>query len=63
MNNETNKENWAMLFDKYCAASIASVTEVLGKTGKQLPSKCVAPLANGSRLEIDVTPELNVVGL
>ena len=63
MNNETNKECWAMSSDKYCAAAVANVTEVLGKKGLRLPSKCATPLVHGYRPEIDVTPELKADGL
>ena len=63
MNNETNKECWAMSSDKYCAAAVASVADVLKKKGLGLPSKCVTPLSNGYRSEIDVTPELKADGV
>ena len=52
-----------MSSDKYCAAAVASVADVLKKKGLGLPSKCVTPLSNGYRPEIDVTPELKADGV
>ena len=52
-----------MSSDQYCAAADANVTESLNKKGLRLPSKCVTPLANGYRPEVDVTPELKADGL
>ena len=63
MKNETNRECWAISSDKYCAAAVANVTDVLGKKGLRLPSKCATPLANNCRPEIDVTPELKADSL
>jgi len=63
MHNESNLECWAMSSDQYCAAAVANVTESLNKKGLRLPSKCVTPLANGYRPEVDVTPELKADGL
>ena len=61
--NESNLECWAMSSDQYCAAAVANVTESLNKKGLRLPSICVTSLANGYRLEVDVTPELRPDGL
>ena len=58
MHNESNLECWAMSSDQYCAADVANVTESLNKKGLRLPSKCVTPLANGYRPEVDTIPEL-----
>ena len=63
MHNETNKECWAMSSDKYCAAAVTNVTEVLNKKGLRLPSKCFTPLSNGYRPEVDVTAELKADGI
>ena len=63
MNNDTGKACWAISSDKYCATAVANVTEVLSKKGMRLPSKCLTPLANGYRPELDVTPELKADGV
>ena len=46
MNNDTNKECWAMSSDSYCKAAVPKVEEALKKKGLRLPSKCVTPLTN-----------------
>ena len=58
MNNESGHACWAMSSDKYCAAAVANVTEVLEKKGLRLPSKCLTPLSNGYRPEMDTSPEM-----
>ena len=63
MLNETNKECWAMSADKYCAAAVNNVTEVLNKRGLRLPTKCLTPLSGGYRPELDTTPELKADGV
>ena len=63
MTNETNKECWAMSSDNYCKAAVTNVEEALKTKGLRLPSKCVTPLTNGYRPEMDVTPELKADGL
>ena len=63
MINQSCKECWAMSSDKYCATAVANVTEVLNKKGARLPSKCLTPLANGYRPELDTSPELKADGL
>ena len=52
-----------MSSDKYCAAAVANVTEVLEKKGLRLPSKCLTPLSNGYRPEMDTSPELKADGV
>ena len=63
MQNESGYECWAMSSDKYCAAAVANVSEVLEKKGLRLPSKCLTPLSNGYRPELDVSPELKADGV
>ncbi len=63
MHNETNKECWAMSSDKYCAAAVANVSTNLEKKGLKLPTKCITPLSNGYRPELDVTAELKADGV
>ena len=63
MNNETNNECWAMASEKYCATVVSNVTEVLGKKGLGLPSKCTTSLVHSYKSEIDATQELKAYKL
>ena len=63
MTNEENHECWAMSSDKYCAAMIKNVEDVLEKKGLRLPSKCITPLRSGYKPELDCTGELKADGL
>lgn len=63
MTNDEGTECWAMSSDKYCAAMIQNVEDVLQKKGLRLPSKCVTPLRSGYKPELDCTGELKADGL
>ena len=63
MTNEDNQECWAMSSDKYCAAMIDNVEDVLQRKGLKLPSRCVTPLRSGYKPELDCTGELKADGL
>ena len=63
INNESGHACWAMSSDKYCAAAVDNVTEVLEKKGLRLPSKCLTPLSSGYRPEMDTSPELKADGV
>lgn len=63
MTNEEGRECWAISSDKYCAAMVKNVEDVLEKKGLRLPSKCVTPLRSGYKPELDCTGELKADGL
>ena len=63
IHNENNVLCWAMSSDKYCAAAVTNVSNNLEKKGLKLPSKCITPLSNGYRPELDVTAELKADGV
>jgi hypothetical protein len=63
MTNCEGTECWAMSSDKYCEAAVANVEEALKAKGLRLPSKCLTPLANKYRPELDVTSELKADGV
>jgi hypothetical protein len=63
MDNEQGRECWAMSSDKYCAAMVKNVEDVLQKKGLRLPSKCTTPLQSGYKPELDCTGELKADGL
>ena len=42
---------------------MANVSDVLEKKGLRLPSKCLTPLSNGYRPELDVSPDLKADGV
>jgi hypothetical protein len=63
MDNEQGHECWAMSSDKYCAAMVKNVEDVLQKKGLRLPSKCTTPLQSGYKPELDCTGELKAEGL
>ena len=63
LDNESGIDCWAMSSDKYCAAFVTNVENVLASKGLRLPSRCVTPLANKYRPEQDVTAELKADGL
>ena len=52
-----------MSSDQYCVIAAVNIKEALNKKSLRLLSKCVAPLANGYRPEVDVTPDLKADGL
>ena len=52
-----------MSFDKYCAAMVKNVEEILAKKGLRLPTKCNLTTKHGYRPEIDCTGELKADGL
>ena len=52
-----------MLSDKYFAAAVANVTQVLDRKGLQLPSKCLTPFSSGYSPEMDTSPELKADGV
>ena len=63
MTNEENIQCWSMSSDTYCQSAVQNVEVVLAKKGLRLPSKCLTPMANGYRPEMDVTCELKADGL
>ena len=63
MTNQDNDSCWAMSSDTYCQAAVKNVEDVLSKDNLRLPSKCVCPLTNGYRPEMDVTQELKADGI
>ena len=63
MINDSGKECWAMSSDKYCAAAVENVSNVLEKKGVRLPSKCSTPFSSGYRPEQDTSPELKADGM
>ena len=62
VNNE-GSDCWAMSADKYCAAAVDTVEDVLKKQGQKLPPYCKTPLVKGYQPELDTTPELKADGL
>ena len=52
-----------MSSEKYCATVVSNVTEVLGKKGLGLPSKCTTSLVHSYKSEIDATQELKAYKL
>ena len=54
---------WSMSADKYCMALVKNIEAVLRKKGLRLQSKCVTPLTNGYKPELDSTGELKADGL
>ena len=56
-------ECWSMSSEKYCRAAVANVEAKLDKAGQRLPTKCLAPLQNGYKPELDVSDELKAEGL
>ena len=63
MDNERGDECWAMSSDKYCAAMVANIEDILAKKGLRLPSRCNMPIKHGYRPEMDCTAELKADGL
>ena len=63
MTNVNNNECWAMSSDQYCQAAVKNVETTLEKKNLRLPSKCLTPLSNGYRPEMDVTQELKADGV
>ena len=63
MDNEHGDLCWAMSSDKYCQALVKNVEERLEKKGLRLPSKCILPLSNGYKPELDCTAELKADGV
>ena len=63
MDNEHGDYCWAMSSDKYCIAVVKNIEDILQKKGLRLPSKCVTPLSNGYKPEMDCTPELKADGI
>lgn len=63
MDNEDGDECWAMSSDKFCIAFVRNVEETLEKKGLRLPSKCITPLRQGYKPELDCTAELKADGL
>lgn len=57
---ENGVKAWAFCSSQYVQAAVSNVQEYLKKEGKCLPKKASAPIPNGYRPEIDVTPELDV---
>ena len=55
MENEFGNLCWAMSLDKYCAALVNNVEEMLAKKGLRLPSKCVTPILHRYCPEMDAT--------
>ena len=63
MDNVHGYKCWAMSSDKYCNALVKNVEIILEKKGLRLPSKCVLPLSNDYKPEIDCTAELKADGV
>ena len=57
---ENGIKAWSFSSSQYVQAAVANVEDYLKKHGKSLPTKASAPISNGYRPEIDVTPELDV---
>ena len=55
IDNETNKECWAIPSDKYFTAAVANVTENLEKSVLMLHSKFLTLLSNGYIPELDTS--------
>ena len=54
---------WAISSDKYCNSLVKNVESILEKKRLRLPSKCVMPLSNGYKPEMDCTAELKAEGV
>ena len=63
MTNINKDECWAMSSDPYCQAAVKNLETTLAKKNLRLPSKCLTPLSNGYRPEMDVTQELKADGV
>ena len=63
IDNKNGKPCWAISSDSYCAAFVTNTETILKDKGVRLPSKCVTPLQNGYKPELDCTGELKAAGV
>jgi hypothetical protein len=63
IDNKNGKPCWAISSDSYCAAFVTNTETILKAKGVRLPSKCVTPLQNGYKPELDCTGELKAAGV
>ena len=55
---ENGQKCWVFGSDQYVGKAVQNVLAYLKKRGKGLAAKAPAPMSNGHRPEIDITPEL-----